>query len=251
LFIQTHGARDRILLVPGGVDDHIPAPAHNPYTGIDGKVCLFSGNVYFPDAQPEANRVLVSKLNQLGSLLQGSGIRVCFQGHGDTSQLDERLVTNLGSVPYDETWNWLLHATVGIVVSAGPFMHNNESTKIYHYLRAGLPVVSESGFPNDDVVRQSGLGFVVPSGDMAQMAQRIREVAAAQWDRAAVQEFIRRNHTWDVRVRTYDAILPRATGPIARGRRWLRLHPGESVASALRSRLARRIEAIKAKGPLK
>ena len=76
------------------------------------------------------------------------------------------------------------HAHVGIVVSAGSFMHNNESTKIYHYLRAGLPVVSESGFPNDDVVRQAGLGFVVNSGDLVGMAQRVEEASRATWDRA-------------------------------------------------------------------
>ena len=252
LLAEVHGARERVLLVPGGVDDEIPAPSQNPFANLAEKICLFSGNVYFPDSQPEANRVLVAKLNELGRRLEGSGVRVCFQGHGDTSKLDERLVTNLGSVPYAETWNWLLHATVGIVVSAGSFMHNNESTKIYHYLRAGLPVVSESGFPNDDVVRQSELGFVVPSGDMEQMAERIREAAEAAWDRAAAIEFVRRHHTWDVRARTYAAILPRAAaGPIARGRRWMQLHPGESVAGALLSLLARRRDAMRAKGPLK
>ena len=89
-----------------------------------------------------------------------------FQGPGDASRLDARFVTNLGSCLYEESWNYLQHAAVGVVVSAGPFMHNNESTKIYHYLRVGLPVVSEEGFPNDYVVRESGLGSVVPSDDM-------------------------------------------------------------------------------------
>jgi len=57
----------------------------------------------------------------------------------------------MGAVSYERSWDYLHHADVGVLVAAGPFMHNNESTKIYHYLRVGLPVVSEAGFPNDPV----------------------------------------------------------------------------------------------------
>ncbi len=53
-------------------------------------------------------------------------------------------------------------------------MHNNESTKIYHYLRARLPVVSESGFPTDHVVRESRCGVVVKSGDTRPVRRRSR-----------------------------------------------------------------------------
>jgi glycosyltransferase involved in cell wall biosynthesis len=235
----VHGDRDGILLVPGGVDREIPAAVSNPFAGFAEKVCIFSGNVYFPDTQPEANRVLVDKLNQLGQHLLGSGIRVCFQGHGDTSRLDSRLVTHLGGCAYSDTWDFLRHASVGIVVSAGDFMHNNESTKLYHYLRAGLPVVSEQGFPNDDVVRHAGLGHVVPSGDMAAMAQRIREAVVTDWDRPRAIAFIQANHTWDCRVRAYRDILPRRpAGPLSRALRWLKLHPIESLPAQLSRRIA-------------
>jgi glycosyltransferase involved in cell wall biosynthesis len=128
-------------------------------------------------------------------------------GVGDVSRLDPECVTYLGFVSHEEAWRFIGHADVGIVVSAGSFMHNNESTKIYHYLRAGLPVVSESGFPNDDVVRRAGLGFVVDSGDMPAMAHRIEEAARGRWDRAAAVSYIIENHTWDTRAGVYDRIL--------------------------------------------
>ena len=229
LWFQVHGRRDGMLLVPGAVDHAVPDGSGNPYSQMPEKVVLFSGNIYSLDSQPEANRVLVDKLNLLGRHLQGSGLRVCFQGHGDTSRL-EPSVTNLGSVPFSETWDYLRHASVGIVVSAGPFMHNNESTKIYHYLRMGLPVVSEAGFPNDNVVRQSGLGFVAPNGDMQGMAQLIRQAAAETWDRPRAIAFIQANHTWDCRARVYRDLLPAASaGWLSRGWRWLRLHSAPSA----------------------
>jgi glycosyltransferase involved in cell wall biosynthesis len=117
------------------------------------------------------------------------------------------VVTYLGSASYDESWQALHFADVGIVVSAGPFMHNNESTKIYHYLRAGLPVVSESGFPNDHVVTSSGLGFLVENEDMEEMAERVAEAASAVWDRNAAIEYILDHHTWDRRAAVYDQVL--------------------------------------------
>jgi hypothetical protein len=87
-------------------------------------------------------------------------------------------------------------------------MHNNESTKIYSYLRAGLPVVSEAGFPNDRVVRESALGWVVPGGDAAQLAERVMEAAHFSWDRDAGVRYILEHHTWDKRALAYQAILP-------------------------------------------
>jgi hypothetical protein len=86
-------------------------------------------------------------------------------------------------------------------------MHNNESTKIYHYLRAGLPVVSEAGFPNDDVVRQSRLGFVVENGRLDLMADRMLEAAQARWDRASAIRYILDHHTWRQRAEVYDRVL--------------------------------------------
>jgi glycosyltransferase involved in cell wall biosynthesis len=174
---------------------------------------LFAGNIYDNTYQPEANRVLSEKLNALGKGVADHGIRVYFLGIGDVSLLDPRWVTNLGSVSYEESWDYLRFASVGIVVSAGSFMHNNESSKIYHYLRAGLPVVSEEGFPNDHVVRDSGRGFVVPSGDMEAMAARICQAAAIEAGRQRAIDFVIREHSWDRRVETYEPVLPVQSAP--------------------------------------
>jgi glycosyltransferase involved in cell wall biosynthesis len=170
-------------------------------------VCLFAGNVYDRVSQPEANRTLVHKLNGLGQRLRTLGAELYVLGPGEVGGLDPDTVRHLGSVSYDECWRYLRHADVGIVVSAGRFMHNNESTKIYHYLRAGLPVVSESGFPNDAVVDESGLGRVVKSGDLDALAACAAKISwgAEQRDRAV--RYIRDRHTWDHRAGIYDALL--------------------------------------------
>jgi hypothetical protein len=204
LWEETIGPRAGFLLVPGAADTELPVPGHDPYPQGSDIRCVFSGNLY--DVQPEATRVLSEKLNALGERLQPAGRMFVF-GPGDRSRLDPRFVTHLGSVPYESSWDHMFFAHVGVVVSAGPFMHNNESTKIYHYLRAGLPAIVEAGFPNDHVVVESGLGRVVPNGDMDGMARMIVDASKRTWDRAAGQRYILDHHTWDKRAEVYDDVL--------------------------------------------
>jgi hypothetical protein len=207
LWEDCYGLKDNILLVPGAADRDIPVPGEDPYPD-DGRVrCLFAGNIYDRTSQPEANAALVGKLNLLGKLLSERGARLYMMGPGDTTRLDKKNVTYLGVIPYGKSWDYLHFADAGVVVSAGGFMHNNESTKIYHYLRAGLPVVSESGFPNDNVVLESKLGFVVENGNIPLIADKVVEAAGGGFSRDFAVNYILENHTWDKRAEVYDSIL--------------------------------------------
>jgi glycosyltransferase involved in cell wall biosynthesis len=194
------------LLVPGAVEAEIPARGQNPFQ--DGAVhCVFSGNVYGRAMQPEANAVLIEKLNQLGKLLTDHGARLYLIGPGDVSRLDRRFVDYLGVVPYERSWDYLYFANVGVVLAPGEYLHNNESTKIYHYLRAGLPVVTEAGFPNSHIVEEAKLGFVAPNGDMKAMASLVLQAASTTWQPARALEYILAHHTWDIRAEVYDRLL--------------------------------------------
>jgi glycosyltransferase involved in cell wall biosynthesis len=212
LWAACFGSHGNLLLVPGGVDRDVPPPSHDPFPPGGEVRCLFAGNVYDQFSQPEANAVLIDKLNKLGKYLAAKGIRLYLLGLGDVRRLDPSYVTFLGVVPYEETWNYFYFSHVGIVIAAGKFMHNNESTKIYHYLRVGLPVVSEAGFPNDHVVTESGLGFVVENGNLELMAERVELATHTDWNRTRAIDYILENHTWDKRVEVYDSIIKRELG---------------------------------------
>lgn len=207
LWRTCFGPVDNLLLVPGGVDASIPAAQRDPFPAGPEIRCLFAGNVYVKGAQPEANRILIGKLNRLGSRLRARNARLFLLGPGDTEALDPNCVTALGAVSYDQTWDYFHHAHVGIVVAGGTWLHNNESSKIYHYLRAGLPVVLERAFPNAHVVEEAGLGFIVPGDDMDAMADRIHAAATAVWDRQRAIDYVLARHTWDCRVRVYDDLI--------------------------------------------
>ncbi len=209
LWHEMFGPTPETLLVPGAADAVIPAPRRDPYPR-DGRIrCVFSGNFYRSHgrSQPEAHHEVCSRLNRLGESLSRQNARLFVVGPGDHRDLEQRFVTYCGTVDHDASWDFLHFANVGVVVGTGRFSHNNESTKIYHYLRAGLPVVSEAGLPNDDVVRESGLGFVVENGEPQLMADKVVEAATAQWDRERAIRYVLENHTWDHRVEVYDRLL--------------------------------------------
>jgi hypothetical protein len=211
LWRSCFGVATNVLLVPGAVSAEIPAPRRSPYPHDGRSPCIFSGLFYNRkrSSQPEVHRAIANKLNRLGALLYERGARLYVVGPGDRRSLDPRYITYCGAVPYEESWDYIHFAAVGIALTFGEGMcnHNNESTKIYHYLRAGLPVVSEAGFPNDNVILESGLGHVVENGALDVMAERILEAAHASWDRERAIRYILDNHTWEKRAEIYDRIL--------------------------------------------
>jgi hypothetical protein len=95
------------------------------------------------------------------------------------------------------------------VLAHGP-VQDNESSKIYYYLRTGLPVVCERSVPNAGLVTETGLGAVVPYGDDAAIADA---ASAAHADAATADEvaaYMVRDHSWDKRAASYDALFAQA-----------------------------------------
>ncbi len=205
LWQTEFGSDPPVLLVPTAADREIPAPGRNPFPASASKNAVYIGNIY-ARFQREVNLLWQRRLNALGARLADRGIRLHFVGLGRTDHLDPRVVTNVGSLPHEAIWDYQYFADVGIVLAQGP-VQNNESSKLYNYLRVGLPVVTEAPVPNNFVVTESGLGMIAPYGDDAAMAEMIETAASRRWDRQAAQEYILAHHTWDRRMSVYERVL--------------------------------------------
>ena len=199
------GVHVPVLLVPTGVDRKIPPPGWNPFTGASSKNAVYVGNLYTRH-QRELNLRWQERLNTLGARLAARGIRLHFVGPGRTDRLDARVVTVIGPIVHEAVWDYLRFADVGVVLARGAIQHD-EASKLYYYLRAGLPVVSEAPVPNNHLVTESGLGFVAPYGDDALMAELIEAAANRAWDRQSAQAYILAHHTWRRRIQVYERIL--------------------------------------------
>ena len=102
-------------------------------------------------------------------------------------------------------WDYQYFASAGVILAQGEVQHN-ESTKLYHYLRAGLPVVSEAPVPNNHVLEAAGLGFIVPYGDDRRLAELLAEAATRPWDRRRAIAYMVRHHSWDLRIERYEEL---------------------------------------------
>ena len=176
------GRQVPVLLVPTGADRSIPPRGTNPFPTTGDKVVVYIGNLYGRD-QRSINLLWQERLNALGRRLRARGLRLYFVGPGATDQLDPTAVTVIGSVPVDAVWDYQYFADVGIALAQGPVQHN-ESSKLYYYLRTGLPVVSEAPIPNNHVIEEAGCGLIAPYGDDDTLAEMIEAAARRPWDRA-------------------------------------------------------------------
>lgn len=205
LWKKEFGGRGRMLIVPTGVDRTIPPPRANPYRGFAEKIAVYIGTLYRA-TQRDINLLWQDKLNRLGHLLRKKQIRLCVVGRGMTDHLDPDAVTYLGAVPNDRVWDHQYFAHAGVVLAQGAAQHN-ESSKIYYYLRTGLPVVSEDPVPNNALIREANLGYVCAYGDDAMMAEMVDAATRVSWHRDDAIAYMLAHHTWDHRARIYADLL--------------------------------------------
>ena len=205
LWRAQHGSETRILHVPTGVDCELPRPGANPYCHLDQRVAVYIGNIY-GETQRDINLLWQNKLNNLGRELAQYAIRLCLVGPGDTSALDPALVTYMGAVDQEAIWDYFYYADVGVSLAQGSQQHN-ESSKLYYYLRTGLPVVSESPIPNNWLIEESGLGYVVPYNDPESMAESIHRASGRKWNYEEAIRYMKTHHTWGHRIAVYKEVI--------------------------------------------
>jgi hypothetical protein len=205
LWIRSHGRADDVVVIPQGVDRDIPAPGATPYRAYPEPIAVYIGTIY-NQSQKEMNLVWQERLNRLGAALRQRGIRLCLIGVGDTERLDREAVTYLGPIDNRAIWDYHYYASAGVILAHGPVQHN-ESTKLYYYLRAGLPVVSESPVPNNHVLEAARLGFVAPFDDETGLAALVADACTRDWDREPVRQYMAQHHSWDSRVARYEGLL--------------------------------------------
>ena len=64
-------------------------------------------------------------------------------------------------------------------------VQHNESSKIYYYLRTGLPAVSEAPIPNNHLIEETNLGFIADYAENQVMAEMIAEAVHKKWHKDA------------------------------------------------------------------
>jgi GT2 family glycosyltransferase len=203
-----------IAVVPFGIEDIPPVQRRHaikgtvPGIGPDDKVIIWGGGVYnwfdpltlvravdrLKDRHPEV------RLFFMGMKHPNPGVPDMHVAW-DTQQLSQELgltdahvFFNEGWVPYADRADYLLDADVGVSTH---FQHIETAfsfrTRILDYLWASLPIVATEGDTFGPLIREHGLGRVVPPQDVAALENALEEMlfdqGAADAAVRAVREF--------------------------------------------------------------
>jgi GT2 family glycosyltransferase/glycosyltransferase involved in cell wall biosynthesis len=206
-----------IAVVPFGIPDIPPVKRRSAIRegiegiGPDDKVIIWGGGVYnwfdpltlLRAVEQLSGRHPDIRLFFMGLKHPNPGVPDMRMGWEAQQLADELGLTdkfvffNHGWVPYAERADYLLDADVGVSTH---FQHIETAfsfrTRILDYLWASLPIVATGGDTFGDLIRDHGLGRVVPQEDVQALADALEEMlydeAAAAQARANVQEFASR-----------------------------------------------------------
>lgn len=218
--------RRLIDLAPFGFDPEPPVAGPSMRTDPGERILIWGGGVYswfdpltlIRAVAAVAQRRPQTKLFFLGTRHPGVDemgiVRESFDLARDLGVEGTAVVFNDTWVPYDERGAYLLAADAGVSTH---HVHLETTfafrTRILDYLWAGLPMVVTEGDGFADLVRDEGLGIVVPAEDAEALERAIETVlydADAAAGFAANVRRVRDRFTWD---RTLAALLDFADHP--------------------------------------
>lgn len=206
-----YGAYPPVTLLPTGCSREIPPVRSNPF-GSAGNVMLFLGSIAAPR--------MVRLLNEAARRLRGrckvhvvGANKTKLYGGGDQDLLSPEIVQH-GEIPEGETWDFVRCAHIGLALAAGPDAFDNDLSKIYSYLRGGLPVLSEEHVANNGLVLESGFGTVFRYDDPESLVSKAVELLERPpiHKRRSTMEWMALEHSWERRVENLrDLLIEAAT----------------------------------------
>ena len=204
-----YGQGQQIVLTPTGCPADLPPAGENPYPGGE-KAVLFLGSL--------ASAHMAEMLNAAAEGLQGRA-RVHLLGANKTGLYGEEVPLHPEIIlhrprPEEEIWGFIRFARLGLALATADLAFDNDVSKVYNYLRGGLPVLCEEPILQGGLVRKTGLGAVFPFGDKAAMITLAQKLVDQSWEgkREAAMEFMAGVHSWDNRVETYVKLFRELAG---------------------------------------
>lgn len=204
---ERYGDKSQILIVPTGCPEELPEELHDPFPQ-DKRIVLFMGSL--------TSHRFPGVLNALARRLRAvqPDVEVHFLGKnslqhyaGESEPLDPSVITIHEPVEESATWSYVLNADVGIGLAPSEHSFESELSKIYYYLRGGLPVVTESSVPNQGVIREVGHGEIAAYGDVDDLAHKTLLALKYTPRNATVMQHMIDHHSWRARAEVYDRAL--------------------------------------------
>jgi hypothetical protein len=200
---RLYGKHIPVVLVPTGCPRQIPEPRSRPFDS-GKRIILFLGSIAASRMIPLMN-TLAQRLAPTAQIHIVGLNKLHWYGQGKAAALHPAIIQH-GEISEDRTWDYIHHADIGLALATGPHPFDNDLSKIYNYLRGGLPVLSESPVVNTDLIQQTELGRIFHFGDMDNLlaqAMALLTHPPSPEKRKAAMHFMASKHAWEHRVETY------------------------------------------------
>jgi len=206
-----YGTTPPTVLVPTGCPSTIPASMSNPFTS-KVPAMLFLGSLAAPR--------MVHLLNEAARRLEGwctihlVGVnKASLYGGNEDCKLDP-LVVQHGELPEDDVWDYISYSAIGLALATGINRFDNDLSKIFNYLRGGLPVLSEELVINNELIQQTGFGKIFSYGDIDALVSGVEQLLEnpPTHKKQEVISFMVREHSWERRVKTYVKLFQKMLG---------------------------------------
>ncbi len=200
-WINLYGSRNKTALVPTGCPRSIPNPGVNPYNA-NKKVILFLGSLAAPR--------MIAMLNELATRVVDIaevhvvGLNKAMMYGGAEMDLNPLIISH-GEKRENQTWDYIYHAHIGLALATGIHPFDNDISKIYSYLRGGLPTLSEEPILNNKMILDLAYGSEFEHGDIDSLVFHCRKLSqnAPLAKKTLVMDYMAREHSWDERVDRY------------------------------------------------
>jgi hypothetical protein len=211
VYDEDESLRSLIAVAPFGIEDAPPVQRRHAIKGVvegigpDDKVILWGGGIYNwfdPLTLIRAVDRLKEKLPEVRLYFMGvkhpnpgvPDMRIAWEAKqlaAELGLLGRQVFFNEGWVPYAERSDFLLDADVGVSTH---YLHIETAfsfrTRILDYLWASLPIVATEGDTFGTLIREHGLGRVVPPEDVDALVDALEEMLVDDDARAAVRSAI-------------------------------------------------------------
>jgi len=196
---QFYGRRQLVEIIPTGCPVTIPSDADNPFQ--TGKpVALFLGSLAAPRMVHLINCLAGELRDECEFHVVGAN-KTAMYGAGKEAPLDKPISYH-GEIPEPEIWRYIEHSSVGLALATGPHAFDNDLSKMFYYLRGGLPVISEETVCTNYLLQETSYGDIAPFDDPYAFQQRLlhllRKPPCAL--KETVMEYMVRHHSWENRV---------------------------------------------------
>lgn len=204
-----YGTVQKIVLTPTGCPASIPEPGQNPYPSGE-RAILFLGSLASAHMAKMLNAAAFRFRGRAGVHLLGlnkTGL------YGKEIALDPNIVCHPPRLE-EEIWDFIRFADFGLALATANLAFDNDVSKVYNYLRGGLPVLCEEPILQTELVKETGLGAAFPFGSEEAMEKKGHGLLDKPWKdkREATMKFMAREHSWDNRVETYVELFKELVG---------------------------------------